>query len=139
MPEELVEHIFRLMVNSNSCTNAATQWAGIAALQGPQDSVAVMLTEFEKRRKVIVEGLNRLPGVSCITPRGAFYAFPNITETGMSSIECEEFFLEEAGVACLSGHAFGQYGRGYLRLSYANSIENINKALDRMDTALRSR
>ncbi|MBN1400757.1 MAG: pyridoxal phosphate-dependent aminotransferase [Anaerolineae bacterium] len=139
MPESLVPHIFRLMVNSNSCTNAATQFAGVAALQGPQDSVAAMVAQFERRREVIVKGLNELPGVSCVTPRGAFYAFPNITQTGMDANTCERFLLEKAGVACLSGAAFGQYGQGYLRLSYANSIENINRALERMDTALRSR
>ena len=139
MPEPLVEHIFRLMVNSNSCTNAATQYAGIAALTGPQDSVGVMMAEFDKRRKVIVEGLNQLPGVSCIMPKGAFYAFPNITGTGMTSAQAEDFFMKEAGVACLGGAAFGAYGEGHLRLSYANSIENIQLALSQMDAALRKR
>jgi len=139
MPSDLASHITRLMVNSNSCTNAATQYGGIAALQGPQDSVGEMVAEFAKRRKVMVEGLNAIPGVSCVMPRGAFYAFPNIKGTGMNSDECETFFMEQAGVACLSGAAFGAYGDGYLRLSYANSIENIQKALANIEAALAKR
>lgn len=139
MPSDLATHITRLMVNSNSCTNAATQYGGIAALQGPQDSVGEMVAEFAKRRKVMVEGLNAIPGISCVMPRGAFYAFPNIRGTGMNSDECETFFMEQAGVACLSGAAFGEYGNGYLRLSYANSIENIQKALANIETALAKR
>ena len=139
MPVWLAEHITRLMVNSNSCTSAATQFAGVAALQGPQDSVREMVAAFDQRRKVIVQGLNEIPGIRCATPRGAFYAFPNITGTGMDSRTAETFFLNEAGVACLSGAAFGAYGEGYLRLSYANSVENINKALERMGAALAAR
>ncbi|MBC7235349.1 MAG: pyridoxal phosphate-dependent aminotransferase [Chloroflexi bacterium] len=139
MPKDLATHITRLMVNSNSCTNAATQYAGIEALRGPQDSVKVMVDAFRQRRDVIVKGLNELPGVRCVMPAGAFYVFPNITGTGMTSAQCESFFMDKAGVACLSGAAFGQYGEGYLRLSYANSIENIQKALDRMASALASR
>ncbi|MFH1085469.1 MAG: pyridoxal phosphate-dependent aminotransferase [Chloroflexota bacterium] len=136
MPEWLAPHLFRLMVNSNSCTNAATQYAGIAALAGPQDSVGKMLAEFDRRRHAVVAGLNKLPGVSCVMPRGAFYAFPNITGTGLDSKACEELLLNKAGVACLSGGAFGEYGQGYLRLSYANSLENIQRALARMDDVL---
>jgi len=139
MPADLATHITRLMVNSNSCTNAATQYGGIAALQGPQDSVDVMMAEFIKRRKVMVEGLNAIPGISCVMPRGAFYAFPNIKGTGMDSDTCETYFMQEAGVACLSGAAFGKYGDGYLRLSYANSIENIQKALGSIEEALAKR
>ena len=114
----------------------ATQYAGIEALQGPQDSVQVMMNAFRERREVIVNGLNELPGVSCVMPGGAFYVFPNIKGTGMTSAEAEAFFMDRAGVACLSGAAFGKYGEGYLRLSYANSIENIQKALASMGAAL---
>ena len=137
MPKDFAVHIARLMTNSNSCTNAATQMAGVAALKGPQDDVAKMVAAFKERRDVIVKGLNQIPGVSCILPKGAFYAFPNITGTGMKSKALEEYLLNEAGVACLSGTSFGAYGEGYLRLSYANSIANINKALGWMDAAIR--
>ncbi|HHX43366.1 MAG TPA: pyridoxal phosphate-dependent aminotransferase [Chloroflexi bacterium] len=139
MPVPLAEQVTRLMTNSNSCTSAATQFAGVAALQGPQDSVQEMVQAFCERRDLIVEGLNSLPGVTCVKPRGAFYVFPNITGTGMSSHEAEDFFMQKAGVACLSGTAFGEYGEGYLRLSYANSLENIQKALDNMRKALEDR
>jgi len=139
MPTTLAEHVTRLVVNSASCTNAATQWAALEALRGPQDSVGAMVKAFAERRKVIVEGLNAIPGITCVNPGGAFYAFPNITGTGMSSREAEEFFLNVAGVACLSGTSFGKYGQGYLRLSYANSVEAIQKALARMADALASR
>jgi len=139
MPAALAEHVTRLVVNSASCTNAATQWAALEALRGPQDSVGAMVKAFAERRKVIVEGLNAIPGITCVNPGGAFYAFPNITGTGMSSREAEEFFLNVAGVACLSGTSFGKYGQGYLRLSYANSVEAIQKALARMADALSSR
>ncbi len=139
MPADLATHITRLMVNSASCTNAATQWAALAALRGPQDSVAAMVKAFRERRQVIVEGLNAIPGIHCVNPGGAFYAFPNITGTGMTSRDAEEFFLKEAGVAGLSGTSFGQYGEGYLRLSYANSVEAIQKALARMAEALARR
>ena len=137
MPKDFAVHIARLMTNSNSCTNAATQMAGVAALKGPQDDVAKMVAAFKERRDVIVKGLNQIPGVSCILPKGAFYAFPNIKGTGMKSKALEEYLLNEAGVACLSGTSFGVYGEGYLRLSYANSIANINKALGWMDAAIR--
>jgi aspartate/methionine/tyrosine aminotransferase len=139
MPVDLAEQVALLMTNSNSCTAAATQWAGIEALTGPQDSVAAMVAAFRERRETIVGGLNALPGVRCVWPKGAFYAFPNITGTGMDSKTCADFFLNEAGVACLSGASFGPHGEGYLRLSYANSAENIRKALGRMAEALERR
>jgi len=132
MPKDLAVHITRLMTNSNSCTNAATQVAGIAALKGPQDDVDRMVAAFRERRDVIVKGLNEIPGVSCVLPPGAFYAFPNIKGTGMKSKALADYLLDEAGVACLSGTSFGAYGEGYLRLSYANSVPNIKKALERM-------
>jgi len=132
MPEVLAEHVTRLMVNSNSCTASFTQLAGIAALQGDQTPVARMVAEFRRRRDLIVEGLNRLPGVSCRSPRGAFYVFPNVTALRRPSAEVAEALLKEAGVAALGGTAFGQYGEGYLRLSYANSEANLRKALERM-------
>ncbi len=137
MPEPLAEAVTRLMINSNSCTAAFTQMAGITALTGPQDEVERMVAAFRERREVIVEGLNRLPGFRCLKPKGAFYAFPNIEGTGMSSRELANYLLEEAGVAVLSGTAFGEYGEGFLRLSFANSIENIQKALERIEKALR--
>jgi aspartate/methionine/tyrosine aminotransferase len=136
MPEPLAEEVAKLQVNSNSCTSAATQYAGLAALRGPQDAVDNMLAEFLARRDLIVAGLDELPGVECITPQGAFYAFPRITRTGRSADDLANLLLEEAGVACLSGTAFGQYGEGHLRLSYANSRENIGLALERMGDIL---
>jgi len=136
MPEPLAEAVTRLMINSNSCTAAFTQIAGIAALTGPQDDVDRMVAAFRERREVMVEGLNRIPGFRCLKPKGAFYAFPNIEGTGMSSRELAHYLLEEAGVAVLSGTAFGEYGEGFLRLSFANSIENIQKALERIEKAL---
>ncbi len=136
MPEALAQQVERLMVNSNSCTNAATQWAGIEALRGPQEPVTEMVAAFHHRRDVIVEGLNSIPGVTCRVPKGAFYVFPNITATGLSSQQCEQYLLEKAGVATLSGASFGAYGEGYLRLSYANSVENLEKAVERIAKAL---
>jgi aspartate aminotransferase len=136
MPPDLAEQVAKLQVNSNSCTSAATQHAGLAALKGPQDAVKEMLAEFRTRRDLIVDGLNRLPGVECIMPQGAFYAFPRITATGYTADDLADVLLEEAGVACLSGTAFGQYGEGHLRLSYANSRANISKALDHMNELL---
>jgi aspartate/methionine/tyrosine aminotransferase len=136
MPEPLAEQVTKLQVNSNSCTSAATQYAGLEALTGPQDSVGEMLAEFRARRELIVAGLNDLPGVECIMPEGAFYAFPRITETGRPADELADLLLDEAGVACLSGTAFGRHGEGHLRLSYANSRENIARALDRMGEVL---
>ncbi|HEV8472920.1 MAG TPA: pyridoxal phosphate-dependent aminotransferase [Methylomirabilota bacterium] len=129
-PRELVEHITRLMVNSASCTASFVQLAGIAALQGEQ--AGRMVAEFKRRRDLIVDGLNKLPGVTCLRPRGAFYVFPNITGTRRSSAEVAERLLNEAGVAALSGAAFGAHGEGYLRLSYANSEANLRTALERM-------
>jgi len=139
MPEWLAEHVKRLMVNSNSCTNAATQWAGVAALTGTQEPVAEMVAAFRQRREVIVAGLNSIPGITCRMPRGAFYVFPNITGTGLSSQACEDLLLQKAGVATLSGTSFGVTGEGYLRLSYANSVENIEKAIERIRTTLGDR
>ena len=132
MPVALAEHVTRLMVNSASCTASFVQLAGLAALEGDRTPVAQMVTEFRRRRELIVEGLNRLPGVSCILPRGAFYAFPNVRGTGRSSAEVAERLLNEAGVAVLPGTAFGAHGEGYLRLSYANSEKNLRTALERM-------
>ena len=122
----------KLAVNSYSCVNSAAQFAGIAALKGPQDSVAAMRAEFDGRRRAVVAGLNRLPGVSAVTPRGAFYAFPNIAKTGWKAKLLASALLEEAGVATIGGPDFGVHGEGYLRLSYANSLENIERALARM-------
>jgi aspartate/methionine/tyrosine aminotransferase len=132
MPPALAEHVTRLMVNSNSCTASFTQLAGIAALQGDQTPVAEMVAEFKRRRDLIVSGLNQLPGVSCRTPRGAFYVFPNVKGLKRKSAEIAETLLNEAGVAVLGGTAFGEYGEGYLRLSYANSEANLRKALAQM-------
>jgi len=136
MPIPLAEHVTRLMVNSNSCTASFTQWAGIAALQGDQMPVRQMVGEFKRRRDLIVSGLNDLPGVTCRTPKGAFYVFPNIKALKRPSSEVAEAILKEGGVAVLGGTAFGQYGEGYLRLSYANSEANIRKALDWMRPVL---
>jgi aspartate/methionine/tyrosine aminotransferase len=136
MPPPLAEHVTRLMVNSNSCTAAFTQLAGIAALQGDQTPVARMVGEFRRRRDLIVDGLNHLPGVSCRSPRGAFYVFPNVKALGRRSAEVAELLLNEAGVAVLGGTAFGEHGEGYLRLSYANSEANLRKALERMGPVL---
>ena len=133
MRPDVAQQVARLMTNSNSCTASFTQIAGVAALRGDQSSVAVMLTEFRRRREVIVEALNRIPGFHCRNPHGAFYAFPNIKGTGKCSRDLADALLNEAGVACLSGTAFGERGEGYLRFSFANSIENIRKGLDRID------
>jgi len=122
----------KLAVNSYSCVNSAAQHAGIAALKGPQDSVAAMQAEFDRRRKAVVAGLNRLPGVKAVTPKGAFYAFPNVSRTGWKAKPLATALLEEAGVATIGGPDFGVHGEGYLRLSYANSLENIERALERM-------
>ncbi len=132
MPVELARQITKLMVNSNSCTAAFTQTAGIEALSGPQESVEAMVAAFRRRRDLIVDGLNRIPGFRCLTPKGAFYVFPNIEGTGRHSQELADMLLYEAGVAALSGTCFGAYGEGFLRFSYANSEENLAKALDRI-------
>jgi aspartate/methionine/tyrosine aminotransferase len=121
----------KLQTNATSCTASMTQMAGVEALTGPQDSVDRMVAEFRARRDVIVAGLNALEGVRCLEPQGAFYAFPDIRGTGYTSRDLEHRLLAEAGVACLSGTAFGAHGDGYLRFSYANSVENIREALTR--------
>ena len=136
-PDSLVEGATRLAVNCHSCVNASAQFAGIAALEGPQESVGEMVAAFDERRRVIVEGLNALPGVTCRDPGGAFYAFPNVTGTGVSSDALQKRLLEEAGVAAVSGTSFGAFGEGFLRFSYANGTENIRRALDRMAGLLR--
>jgi aspartate aminotransferase len=133
MRVDLATHISRLMTNSSSCTASFSQVAGIEALRGPQESVDHMLNEFKKRRDIMVAGLNQIKGFSCQLPHGAFYVFPNITQTGWPSKKLADSILEDAGVAALSGTAFGEFGEGYLRFSVANSIENIEKALDRID------
>jgi len=133
MRADLATHISRLVTNSNSCTASFTQVAGIEALRGPQKSVDAMRAEFQKRRDVMVAGLNKIKGFSCRVPHGAFYVFPNVTKTGWPSKKLADALLVDAGVAGLSGTAFGNFGEGYLRFSVANSIENIEKALDRID------
>jgi aspartate/methionine/tyrosine aminotransferase len=138
-PTELVPHVERLISNSVSCTASFAQQAAVAALDGPQEAVDLMLEEFARRRTAIVQGLNTLPGVHCLEPDGAFYAFPNITATGFTSRELADGLLEEAGVACLAGTAFGSYGEGFIRFSYANSLDNIHLALERMRSLLESR
>ncbi|MFN0156641.1 MAG: pyridoxal phosphate-dependent aminotransferase [Bacteroidota bacterium] len=136
LPEVLVPFISQLQINSNSCTASFTQMAGMEALAGPQADVETMVKEFKRRRDVIVDGLNAIPGFRCHKPLGAFYVFPNITGTGKSSRFLADLLLNEAGVACLSGTAFGAHGEGFLRLSYANSVENIELALDRIKTSV---
>ncbi len=135
MPLWLVDAVDKLMVNSNSCTASFTQRAGLAALQGPQDAVDTMVAEFRRRRDAIVKGLNAIPGFRCSVPDGAFYVFPNVSGTGMKSKDLADMLLNDAGVACLSGTAFGSYGDGYLRFSYAASLENIEEALSRIRKA----
>jgi aspartate aminotransferase len=132
MRADLATHIARLMTNSNSCTASFTQIAGVEALRGPQASVEAMCAEFKRRRGVMVAGLNEIKGFSCLLPKGAFYVFPNIKKTGWASKKLADALLDDAGVAALSGTAFGDFGEGYLRFSVANSIENIEKALDRV-------
>jgi aspartate/methionine/tyrosine aminotransferase len=136
MRKDLAQKITQLMINSNSCTCAFAQIAGVEALKGPQDSVKEMVAEFKKRREIIVSGLNSIKGITCKKPCGAFYVFPNITGTGMKSQELSDYLLNKAGVAVLPGTAFGAYGEGYLRLSFANSVENIKKALNRISEAI---
>lgn len=135
-PERWIAHAERLQINTVSCTNAATQIAGIEALRGPQDAVDTMCAAFDERRAVIVEELNKIPGFRCQTPKGAFYAFPNTSGTGISSRELETRLLNDAGVACLSGASFGALGEGFMRFSYANSIENIREGLRRVRECL---
>src|SRR6202045_153447 len=133
MRADLAAHITRLMTNSNSCTASFTQIAGIEAVRGDQSSVEDMRAEFQRRRDVVVAGLNKIKGFSCRKPKGAFYVFPNITKTGWKSKPLADALLEQAGVAALSGTAFGEFGEGYLRFSVANSLENLQEALDRLD------
>jgi len=135
-PKPLYDAARKLAVNSFSCVNASAQWAGLEALTGPQDAVHAMVAEFDRRRKVVVDGLNKLPGVSAATPKGAFYAFPNISKTGWRAKPLASALLEEAGVATIGGPDFGVYGEGYIRLSYANSTDNILRALERIGAFL---
>jgi aspartate aminotransferase len=138
-PGKLYNYARKLAVNLHSCVNASAQYAGLAALTGPQDEAARMIAEFDARRKVVTDWLNALPGVSCIVPRGAFYAFPNVKDTGWKAKELAAALLDETGVAIIGGPDFGILGEGYVRLSYANSTENIRKALGRMEDFLTSR
>ncbi|WP_036305812.1 pyridoxal phosphate-dependent aminotransferase [Methylopila sp. 73B] len=138
-PKALYDDVRKLAVNAWSCVNAATQYAGIAALDGPQDAVEHMRAEFDKRRALVTEGLNALPGVSAVTPKGAFYAFPNVSRTGWKAKPLASALLEEAGVAVIGGPDFGVHGEGYIRLSYANSAANISRALERMHAFLSER
>ncbi len=138
-PGKLYDYARKLAVNLHSCVNASAQYAGLAALTGPQDEVDKMVAEFDKRRKVVVEGLNKLPGVSCTVPKGAFYAFPNVKRTGWKAKDLASALLNDTGVVTIGGPDFGILGEGYMRLSYANSTENILKALGRMGEFLASR
>jgi aspartate/methionine/tyrosine aminotransferase len=135
MPTWLVDAVTKLMVNSNSCTASFTQRAGIAALKGPQDCVAAMVAEFRRRRDAICQGLNAIPGFRCAIPGGAFYAFANVTGTGVDSGTLADLLLSEYGVSCLTGSCFGKYGEGYIRFSYANSLENLMEAVERIKKA----
>lgn len=135
-PDRAVDHAVRLAVNDHSCVNAAAQYAGLAALTGPQDAVDEMMVAFDARRKLIVDELNSLPGVRCSDPGGAFYAFPNIEGTGLTASQAQDLFLDKVGVATVAGTSFGSYGEGYLRFSYANSADNIREAIRRIRTVL---
>ncbi|MEK7381861.1 MAG: aminotransferase class I/II-fold pyridoxal phosphate-dependent enzyme, partial [Elusimicrobiota bacterium] len=135
-PKWLIDAMAKLSTNNHSCTASFSQMAAIEALNGPQDSVAKMVAEFKRRRDVIVKGLNAIPGITCKTPKAAFYVFPNIKATAMTSKALADALLSEAGVACLPGTSFGAYGEGYLRFSYANSVENIETALKSIAQAL---
>jgi aspartate/methionine/tyrosine aminotransferase len=137
MRKDLAAKVAQLMTNSNSCTCAFVQMAGVEALTGPQTEPDRMVAEFRKRREVIVSGLNNIEGITCKKPHGAFYVFPNITGTGMDCRKLGDRLLNDAGVAVLPGTSFGKYGEGYLRLSFANSVENIKKALDRISKSIR--
>jgi len=138
LPEELVPHIVKLAVNSVSCAASFTQKAAVAAIEGPRDEVEAMVAEFAIRRRLIADGLRSIPGINCPEPEGAFYAFPSIKGTGLTSMEFETKAMNEAGVALLSGSAFGEFGEGYVRLSYANSQDNIQKAISQLDKMVRS-
>ena len=139
MPEWLVDAVTKLMVNSNSCTASFTQRAGLAAIDGPQQAVDAMVAELRRRRDAFCAGLNQVPGFRCALPGGAFYAFANITGTGMKSKELADYLLYDAGISCLSGAAFGEYGEGYIRFSYANSYENLMQAVERIKVAVGNR
>lgn len=136
MPKKLADYLFTMAVNNFSGTCTFSQYALIEAISGPQDSVDTMVAEFKRRRDVIITGLNKIPGINCLKPLGAFYAFPNITKTGLTSQQFADLMLNKAGVACLSGTSFGKYGEGYVRFSYANSVENIQEALRRIEKTL---
>ena len=136
MPEELAKRIGLLLTHSIGSTAHFTQYAGLEAITGPQDMVDLMVTDYQRRRDAVVDGLNSLPGIVCQKPQGAFYVFPNITGTGMGSSEFADLILEKAGVALLPGNSFGKHGEGYLRISYANSLENIQKALKKISSIL---
>ena len=138
LPEELVPHIVKLAVNSVSCAASFTQMAAVAALEGPKDEVEAMIAEFGIRRRLIADGLRSIPEVNCPEPEGAFYAFPSIKGTGLTSAEFEDRAMNQAGVALLSGSAFGEFGEGYVRLSYANSQDNIKQAIDKLDKMVRA-
>ena len=131
-PKKMADRLKDFLVSAVSCTASFTQWAGVEALTGNQDFINDMMIRFKRKRDSIVNGLNSISGFSCLSPKGAFYAFPNITGTGMNSIECAEFLLNKAGVAALPGTAFGPYGEGYLRFSYATSLENIDMAIEKI-------
>ncbi len=138
-PENLVEPISRLVTNSVSCTASFTQKAAIEAITGPQDDSVHMVSEFRKRRSIVVDMLNKIPGIRCANPKGAFYAFPNIEGTGMSSTEFANELLQEAGVAVLAGESFGKYGRGFIRISFANSTENLIEAIEKISNFVESK
>jgi aspartate aminotransferase len=138
-PGKLYDQARKLAVNLHSCVNAAAQYAGLAALTRPQDAVGEMVAEFDRRRRIVVDGLNRLPGISCATPKGAFYAFPNVKRTGWKAKPLASALLEDSGVALIGGPDFGILGEGYVRVSYANSTQNILRALDRVGEFLASR
>ncbi len=135
-PESLIDHATRLAINCHSCVNAAAQYAAIAALEGPQDSVDDMVRTFDERREIIVRGLNELPGLSCRNPGGAFYVFPNITKSGRTARDIQNHWLEDLGVATVAGTSFGSYGEGYIRFSYAASTDEIEEALERIGATL---
>jgi len=137
MRKDLAQKVTQLMINSNSCTCAFTQMAGVEALRGPQDEAKKFVEEFRKRREVIVNGLNKIKGITCKKPRGAFYVFPNVKSFRVESKKLADHILQDAGVAVLSGTAFGSYGEGYLRLSFANSVDNIKKAMDRISESVK--
>jgi len=139
MRADLAAQVARLMTNSNSCTASFTQVAGVEALRGDQAAVEKMRLEFKRRRDTFVAGINRIPGFSCRLPQGAFYTFPNISGTGWDAKQLADSLLEEAGVACLAGTAFGEFGEGHLRFSVANSIQNLEKALERIADWARKR